>query len=169
MRFEKNMGFHDGLEWAAIQERLEQNGDKLRPLFEMERTGGEPDVVGIDVKTGEVIFYDCSPETPEGRRGSCYDGTGQEQREKKGIHPKGNVVDMAHSMGIEVLTEDEYRDLQKLGEFDTRTSSWLKTPPEIRKLGGAIFADRRFGRIFVYHNTAQSFYSGRGFRGSLKV
>jgi hypothetical protein len=167
-RFEKNMNRHIGLEWAKVQAKLEANPDKLWSLNEMERTGGEPDVVGYDKKTGEYIFCDCSPESPKGRRNVCYDHEGQKAREKQGLHP-GNVMDMASAMGIEPLTEEEYRELQKLGEFDTKTQSWLKTPADIRKLGGAIFADRRFGRVFVYHNTAPCFYSGRAFRGSLRV
>ena len=167
-RFEKNMNRHIGLEWAKVQPKLEANPDKLWSLNEMERTGGEPDVVGYDKKTGEYIFCDCSPESPKGRRNVCYDHEGQKAREKQGLHP-GNVMDMASAMGIEPLTEEEYRELQKLGEFDTKTQSWLKTPADIRKLGGAIFADRRFGRVFVYHNTAPCFYSGRAFRGSLRV
>src|SRR5581483_5294940 len=167
-RFEKNMNRHQGLEWAKVQPKLEANPDKLWSLNEMERTGGEPDVVGYDKKTGEYIFCDCSPESPKGRRNVCYDHEGQKAREKQGLHP-GNVMDMASAMGIEPLTEEEYRELQKLGEFDTKTQSWLKTPADIRKLGGAIFADRRFGRVFVYHNTAPCFYSGRAFRGSLRV
>jgi hypothetical protein len=135
----------------------------------MESTGGEPDVVGYDEKTAEYIFYDCAAESPEGRRSICYDGKGQEEREKKGIHPAGNAVDLADAMGIDLLTEDQYRALQKLGEFDTKTSSWVQTPSDIRKLGGAIFCDRRYDTVFVYHNGAQSFYSARGFRGLLKV
>ncbi len=167
-RFEKNMDRHKGLEWAKVHAKLEANAEKLRSLSEMERTGGEPDVVGHDDKTGEYVFYDCSPETPKGRRNVCYDREAQEVREKEGLHP-GNVIDMAAAMGIEPLTEEQYRELQKLGNFDTKTQSWLITPPDIRKLGGAIFADRRYNHVFVYHNSAPSFYSGRGFRGSLKV
>lgn len=168
-RFEANMKRHQGLEWAAVQAKLEANTQKLWSLHEMERTGGEPDVVGQDKQTGEYIFYDCAAESPDGRRNTCYDGAGQAAREKKGVYPAGNAVDMAAAMGIELLTEDQYRALQKLGEFDTKTSSWVETPPDIRKLGGAIFVDRRYGHVFVYHNSAPSFYSARGFRGSLRV
>jgi hypothetical protein len=168
-RFEKNMNRHRGLEWAKVQAKLEANTEKLWSLNEMERTGGEPDVVGHDKKAGEYIFCDCSAETPKGRRNTCYDGEGQRKREKQGLRPGGNVIEMAASMGIEPLTEEQYRELQELGEFDTKTQSWLKTPSDIRKLGGAIFADRRFGHVFVYHNTAPCFYSGRAFRGSLRV
>ncbi len=146
----------------------EANTEKLWSLNEMERTGGEPDVVGHDKKTGECIFIDSSAESPRGRRNVCYDREGQEAREKEGLHP-GSAIDMAAAMGIELLTEEQYRELQKLGNFDTKTSSWVKTPPDIRKLGGAIFADRRYSHVFVYHNSAQSFYSGRGFRGELRV
>ncbi len=169
VRFEKNMKRHKGLEWAKVQAKLETAIAKLWSLNEMERTGGEPDVVAYDKATDEYIFYDCSAETPNGRRKSCYDRTGQEEREKQGVHPEGNVIDMADAMGIEPLTEEQYRELQKLGNFDTKTQSWLKTPSDIRKLGGAIFADYRFGHVFVYHNTAPCFYSGRAFRGSLRV
>jgi hypothetical protein len=168
-RFEKNMNRHKGLEWAKVQEKLEINTEKLWSLNEMERTGGEPDVVGHDKKTGEYIFYDCSVESPKVRRNVSYDCEGQEAREKKGVHPEGNAIDMATNMGIELLTEEEYRELQKLGNFDTKTSSWVKTPSDIRKLGGAIFADRRYGHVFVYHNSATSFYGARAFRGSLRV
>ena len=168
-RFEKNMNRHKGLEWAKVQAKLEANTEKLWSLNEMERTGGEPDVVGHDKKTGEYIFYDCSAESPKGRRNVCYDREGQEEREKQGLHPEGNAVDMAAAMGIELLTEEQYRELQKLGDFDTKTPSWVKTPSNIRKLGGAIFADCRYGNVFVYHNTAPSFYSVRAFRGSLRV
>jgi len=168
-RFEENMNRHTGLEWVQVQAKLESNPDKLWSLSEMERTGGEPDVVGHDNKTGEYIFIDCSAESPKGRRNVCYDREGQEEREKHGVHPEGNVIDMAAAMGIELLTEEQYRDLQKLGNFDTKTQSWVKTPPDIRKLGGAIFADRRYGHVFVYHNSAPSFYGSRGFRGSLRV
>jgi len=168
-RFEENMNRHTGLEWAKVQAKLEANTGKLWSLNEMERTGGEPDVVGHDKKTGEYIFYDCSAESPKGRRNVCYDREGQEEREKHGVHPEGNVIDMAAAMGIELLTEEQYRELQKLGNFDTKTQSWVKTPPDIRKLGGAIFTDRRYGHVFVYHNSAPSFYSSRGFRGSLRV
>ncbi|MFW9975060.1 MAG: DUF4256 domain-containing protein [Candidatus Thorarchaeota archaeon] len=169
IRFEENMNRHKGLEWTRIQTKLEANSEKLWSLNEMERTGGEPDVVAYDKKTGEYIFYDCSAETPQGRRNICYDGAAQEEREKKGVHPEGNAIDMASAMGIELLAEEQYRDLQKLGEFDTKTSSWVKTPSDIRKLGGAIFCDRRYNNIFVYHNSAPSFYGVRGFRGSLRV
>jgi Protein of unknown function (DUF4256) len=167
--FEKNMNRHKGLEWSKVQAKLEADTEKLWSLNEMERTGGEPDVVGHDNKTGEYIIYDCSTETPKDRRNVCYDREGQEEREKQGIHPKGNAIDMAAAMGIELLTEEQYRELQKVGNFDTKTSSWVKTPTDIRKLGGAIFADRRYGHVFIYHNTAGSFYGVRGFRGSLKV
>ncbi len=168
-RFEKNMNRHNGLEWAKVQAKLDANPEKLWSLHEMERTGGEPDVVGHDKETGEYIFYDCSAETPKGRIKACYDREGQEEREKEGLHPGGNIIDMAAAMGIEPLTEEQYRELQKLGHFDTKTQSWLKTPADIRKLGGALFADYRFGHVFVYHNTAPCFYSGRAFRGSLRV
>jgi len=168
-RFEKNMNRHKGLEWDKVQAKLEANTEKLWSLNEMERTGGEPDVVGHDKETGEYIFYDCSAESPKGRRNGCYDREGQEAREKQGVHPEGNAIDMAAAMGIELLTEEQYRELQKLGNFDTKTSSWVKTPSDIRKLGGAIFADRRYGNVFVYHNSAPTFYSVRGFRGSLRV
>jgi len=168
-RFEKNMNRHKGLEWTKVQAKLEINTEKLWSLNEMERTGGEPDVVGHDKKTGEYIFYDCSAESPKGRRNVCYDREGQEEREKKGVHPAGNAIDMAATMGIELLTEEEYRDLQKIGNFDMKTSSWVKTPSDIRKLGGAIFADRRYDHVFVYHNSAPSFYGVRAFRGLLRV
>jgi hypothetical protein len=168
-RFKKNMKRHKGLEWTKVQAKMETNTEKIWSLYEMERTGGEPDVVLHDRKTNEYIFYDCSAESPKGRRSICYDHEGQEEREKKGVHPKGNAIDMATFMGIEVLTEEEYRELQKLGNFDTKTSSWVKTPSDIRKLGGAIFADRRYDHVFVYHNSAPSFYSARAFRGSLRV
>jgi hypothetical protein len=169
VRFEKNMDHHKGLEWAKVQANLEARMEKLSSLNAMENTGGEPDVVGYDKKTGEYIFYDCSAESPKGRRSICYDSEGQQEREKKGVHPAGNAIDIAAAMGIELLTEEQYRELQKLGEFDTKTSSWIKTPPEIRELGGAIFADRRFDQVFVYHNSAPTFYGARGFRGSLRV
>ena len=168
-RFEKNMDRHKGLEWAKVQSRLEASAEKLWSLNEMERTGGEPDVVGHDKETGEYIFYDCSAESPQGRRNVCYDRKGQEAREKQGLQLGGNVIDMAAAMGIELLNEEQYRELQKLGHFDTKTQSWLKTPADIRKLGGAIFGDRRYDHVFVYHNGAPSFYAGRGFRGSLRV
>lgn len=168
-RFEKNMSRHTGLEWAKVQAKLEAKPEKLWSLHEMEKTGGEPDVVDHDKKTGEYVFYDCSAESPKGRRSICYDGEGQAEREKKGVHPSGNAVDMAAEMGIELLTEEEYRALQKLGKFDLKTSSWVKTPADIRKLGGALFCDRRYGKVFVYHNSAPTFYAARGFRGVLKV
>jgi len=168
-RFEKNMNRHPDVAWEKVEPKLEGNTGKLWTLHEMERTGGEPDVAGHDRKTGEFIFCDCSPETPKGRRNVCYDHEGQKAREKQGLHPGGNVIDIAAAIGIEPLTEEQYRELQALGEFDTKTQSWLKTPSDIRKLGGAIFGDRRFGRVFVYHNTAPCFYSGRAFRGSLRV
>ena len=168
-RFEKNMNRHKGLEWPKIKEKLEAHPEKLSSLNAMESTGGEPDVVGYDKKTDEYIFYDCSTQSPKGRRSICYDGEAQEEREKKGVHPAGNAVDLAAAMGIELLNEDQYRELQKLGDFDMKTQSWVKTPSDIRKLGGAIFADRRYGHVFVYHNSAPSFYSVRAFRGSLRV
>jgi len=166
-RFEKNMNRHERLEWDKVKTKLESAGGKLWSLNEMERSGGEPDVVGRDKKTGEYLFVDCSPESPAGRTGFCYDRQGLDSRKEH--KPKNNVVDLAAAMGVELLTEEEYRELQKLGEFDTKSSSWVKTPAEFRKLGGALFCDRRFGRVFVYHNGAQSYYSGRAFRGSLKV
>ena len=168
-RFDENMIRHSGIIWKKIQARLEANAEKIWSLNEMERTGGEPDVVSYDEITDKYVFYDCSPESPAGRRSICYDGRGQEAREKQGIQPGGNAIDMAATIGIEILTDVQYRQLQKIGNFDTKTSSWLKTPPDIRKLGGAIFADRRYGTVFVYHNGASSFYSGRGFRGFLEV
>jgi hypothetical protein len=166
-RFEKNMNRHKGLEWAKVQAKLEANPEKLWSLNEMERTGGEPDVVGHDKTTGEYIFYDCAAESPKGRRSLCYDRAALESRKEH--KPKNNALDMAAAMGIELLTEEQYRELQKLGNFDTKTSSWLKTPADIRKLGGAIFADFRYGHVFVYHNGAESYYAARGFRGSLRV
>jgi hypothetical protein len=166
-RFEKNMNRHKGLEWPKVQAALEANTEKLWSLGEMERTGGEPDVVGFDKKTGEYIFYDCSAESPKGRRSLCYDRQALESRKEH--KPANNAIDMAAAMGIELLTEEEYRELQKLGNFDSKTSSWITTPSEIRKLGGAIFADYRFGRVFVYHNGAESYYAARAFRGSLRV
>ena len=166
-RFEDNMNRHKGLEWAEIQVKLEANLEKLQSLSEMERSGGEPDVVGLDEKTGAIIFYDCSAESPEGRRSVCYDREALEAR--KAHKPENNAVDMATAMGIELLTEDQYRELQKLGEFDTKTSSWIKTPPNVRKLGGALFCDRRYDTVFVYHNGADSYYAARGFRGTLRV
>jgi hypothetical protein len=166
-RFEKNMKRHRGLDWAKVQAKLEADPEKLWSLHEMERTGGEPDVVGHDQKTGEYIFYDCSADSPKGRRSICYDREALESRKEH--KPKDSAVGMATAMGIELLTEEQYRELQKLGEFDTKTSSWVKTPPEIRKLEGALFCDRRFDHVFVYHNGAESYYAGRGFRGSLRV
>jgi hypothetical protein len=166
-RFEKNMGRHAGLDWAKVRARLEAHAEKLWPLDEMESTGGEPDVVGQDQKTGEFIFFDCSPESPKGRTSLCYDREAFDSRKEH--KPKNNAMDLAAAMGVELLTEEEYHELQKRGNFDTKSSSWLKTPAEVRKLGGAIFGDRRFGRVFVYHNGAESYYSGRGFRGALKV
>ena len=166
-RFEKNVNRHQGLEWAKVQASLDTNTDKLRSLDEMERTGGEPDVVGHDKKTGEHIFFDCSAESPKGRRSVCYDREGLESRKEH--RPENTAIDMAAAMGIEILTEEQYRELQTLGTFDAKTSSWLKTPPDIRRLGGAIFADFRYGNVFVYHNGAQSYYAGRAFRGSLRV
>ncbi len=166
-RFEKNMNRHKGLGWVKVQANLESNTEKLWSLNEMERTGGEPDVVGLDKKTGEYIFYDCSAESPKDRRSFCYDREALESR--KEFKPKNNAMDMAAAMGIEILTEEQYRELQKLGIFDTKTSSWVKTPPEIRELGGAIFCDRRYDHVFVYHNGAESYYGGRAFRGSLRV
>ena len=166
-RFEKNMGRHKGLEWARVQAKLETSPEKLWSLSEMERTGGEPDVVGHDKATGEFIFYDCSAESPKGRRNACYDRAALDARKEH--KPKANALDMAAAMGIELLTEEEYRELQKLGEFDTKTSSWVKTPSAIRKLGGALFCDRRFDTVFLYHNGAESYYAARGFRGSLRV
>ena len=166
-RFEKNMNRHKGLEWAQVQAKLEANAEKLWSLHEMEGTGGEPDVVGRDNKTGEYIFYDCSAESPNGRRSLCYDREALESRKEN--KPKGNATDMAAAMGIELLAEDQYRGLQKLGHFDSKTSSWVKTPSDIRKLGGALFCDRRYDTVFVYHNGAESYYAARGFRGSLKV
>jgi len=167
IRFEKNMAHQQGLVWAKVQSRLEASAEKLWSLNEMERTGGEPDVVGRDQKTGEYVFYDCSAESPKGRTSICYDREGLDSR--KEFRPKNTAMDMAAAMGIELLTEEQYRELQKLGEFDTKTSSWLQAPAEMRKLGGALFGDRRFGRVFVYHNGAQSYYAGRGFRGALRV
>src|SRR5208337_3256195 len=166
-RFEKNMNRHKGLEWAKAQAKLEANGEKLWSLNEMERTGGEPDVVGQDKKSGEYIFFDCSAESPKGRTSLCYDREALDSR--KEFKPKNNAMDMAAAMGIELLTEEQYLELQKLGEFDMKSSSWVKTPADIRKLGGALYGDRRYGRVFVGHNGAQSYYSGRGFRGSLRV
>lgn len=166
-RFEKHRNRHKGLEWAKVQAKLEADPGKLWSLHEMEETGGEPDVVGYDKKTGEYIFYDCSAESPKGRRSVCYDREALEARKEH--KPKDSAMGMAAAMGIELLTEEQYRELQELGEFDTKTSSWVKTPSDIRKLGGAIFADFRYGHVFVYHNGAESYYAARGFRGSLRV
>ena len=166
-RFQKNMNRHKGIEWSMVQVKLESNPEKLWSLNEMETTGGEPDVVGYDKKTSEYIFYDCSLESPNGRRSICYDREALESRKEH--KPKNNAVGMAAEMGIEILTEEQYLELQKFGNFDTKTSSWVKTPPEIRKPGGALFCDFRFGTVFVYHNGAESYYAGRGFRGSLRV
>ncbi len=166
-RFEKNVSRHKGLDWAKVQAKLEANPEKLWSLSEMERTGGEPDVVGQDKKTGEYIFYDCAADTPKDRRSICYDREALESRKEH--KPKDSAVNMAAAMGVELLTEEQYRELQKLGEFDTKTSSWVKTPPAIRKLGGALFCDRRFDTVFTYHNGAESYYAGRAFRGSLRV
>jgi hypothetical protein len=168
-RFEENMDRHKGLKWREVQAKLEAHPKKLSSLHAMESTGGEPDVVGYDKKAGEYIFYDCSAQSPDGRRSICYDREGQKEREKKGVHPAGNAVDLADEMGVELLTEEQYRELQELGEFDTKTESWVKTPADIRELGGAIFCDRRYGRVFTFHNSAPSFYAARGFRGSLRV
>jgi hypothetical protein len=166
-RFEKNMNRHKGLEWAQVQAKLEANARKQWSLNEMERTGGEPDVVRHDKKTGEYVFYDCSAESPQGRRSVCYDREALESR--KEYKPQDNAIDMAAAMSIELLTEEQYRVLQKLGKFDTKTSSWVKTPSDIRKLGGALFCDRRYDTVFMYHNGAESYYAARGFRGSLTV
>lgn len=166
-RFEKNMNRHNGLEWADVKAKLEASPEKLRSLIEMEMTGGEPDVVSHDNRTGEYIFYDCSAESPKGRRSVCYDREALESRKEH--KPKNNAIDMATDMGIELLTEEQYRELQKLGNFDMKTSSWVQTPASIRKLGGAIFCDRRYGTVFVYHNGAESYYAARGFRGALRV
>ena len=166
-RFEKNRNRHTGFEWATVQAKLEASPEKLWSLREMERTGGEPDVVGQDETTGHYVFVDCSPESPNGRRSVCYDADGQQSR--KEARPEHNALDMATAMGIELLTEGQYRDLQRFGNFDTKTSSWIQTPPDIRNLGGALFCDRRYGHVFVYHNGAQSYYAARAFRGSLRV
>jgi hypothetical protein len=168
-RFAKNSSRHEGLDWAEVQAKLQANPGKLWSLNEMERTGGEPDVIGQDKQTGEYLFCDCSAESPQGRRTICYDGAGQDEREKKGVYPAGNAVDMAAAMRINLLTEEQYRALQTIGKFDMKTSSWVETPPDIRKRGGAIFGDRRYERVFIYHNSAPSFYSSRGFRGLLRV
>jgi hypothetical protein len=166
-RFGKNMNRHEGLEWAEVQAKLEANTEKLWSLNEMERTGGEPDVVGHDKAAGEYVFFDCSAESPKGRRSVCYDREGQESRKEH--RPVNNAMDMAAAMGIELLTEEQYRELQQLGSFDRKTSNWVQTPSEIRKLGGALFCDRRYDHVFVYHNSAPSYYAARGFRGSLRV
>lgn len=166
-RFEKNMHRHKGLEWANVQARLDANAENLWSLHEMERTGGEPDVVGHDKQTGEYIFYDCSAQSPKGRRSLCYDREALEERKEH--KPENSAIDMAAAMGIELLTEEQYRALQTLGEFDTATSSWVKTPSDIRQLGGALFCDRRYNHVFVYHNGASSYYAARGFRGLLRV
>jgi Protein of unknown function (DUF4256) len=166
-RFDKNSGRHEGIEWTKVKAKLEASPEKLFSLTEMEKTGGEPDVVGQDKKTGEYIFFDCSPESPKDRRSFCYDREALDSR--KEAKPKNSAMDLAAAMGVELLTEEQYKDLQKLGPFDTKTSSWLQTPSDVRRLGGAIFGDRRFDRVFVYHNGAESYYAGRGFRGSLRV
>ena len=166
-RFEANTNRHKGIKWHDVQAKLETNAEKLWSLAEMERTGGEPDVVGFDKKTGEYIFFDCSPETPNGRRSLCYDRAAWESRKEH--KPENSAMGMAAEMGIKILTEEEYRELQKFGSFDTKTSSWLETPSDIRQLGGAIFGDYRFGRVFVYHNGAESYYAARAFRGSLRI
>jgi hypothetical protein len=166
-RFEKNMNRHKGIEWPNVLAKLQANPEKLWSLNEMERTGGEPDVVGYDAGTGEYIFYDCAAESPKGRRSLCYDRQALEERKEH--RPENNAIDMAADMGIEILTENQYRELQQLGKFDLKTSSWVQTPPEIRKLGGALFCDRRYDTVFLYHNGAQSYYAARGFRGSLKI
>jgi hypothetical protein len=168
-RFEENMDRHEGLEWSNIKAKLKADPDTLGSLFAMESTGGEPDVVGYDQDTEEYIFYDCSEQSPTGRRSICYDGDGESERIKKGVHPGGNALDLAAAMGIELLNEVQYRELQQLGEFDTKTESWLHTPAAIREKGGAIFGDRRYDHVFVFHNTAKSFYASRGFRGSVRV
>jgi hypothetical protein len=167
IRFEKNMNRHKSLDWSKVQARLEANAEKLWSLNEMEQTGGEPDVIGHDKKTGAYVFYDCSVESPKGRRSICYDRTALDARKEH--KPKDSAMDMATAMGIELLTEEQYRELQKLGEFDPKSSSWIKTPPEIRKLGGALYCDRRYNTVFLYHNGADSYYAARGFRGSLSV
>ncbi len=166
-RFEKNMNRHQGLQWVNVQTRLEANPEKLWSLNEMERTGGEPDVVGYDKETGQYVFYDCSAESPAGRRSLCYDRQALDDR--KDAKPRSSVIDMATAIGIELITEDQYRELQKFGSFDTKTSSWVKTPSEIRKLGGAVFCDRRYNHVFLYHNGAESYFAARGFRGLLRV
>lgn len=167
LRFEKNMNRHKGIDWSKVEAKLQSNPDKLWSLEEMEASGGEPDVVGFDKKTGEYIFYDCSAETPKDRRSICYDRAALNARKEH--KPKNSAMDMAEEMGIEMLTEEEYRKLQELGNFDTKTSSWVKTPSDIRRLGGAIFCDRRYNTVFTYHNGAESYYAARGFRGSIRV
>ena len=167
LRFEKNMNRHSGLEWFEVQDRLEANSEKLWSLNEMEKTGGEPDVVGYEIATGEYIFYDCSVESPKGRRSICYDGEALQSRKEH--KPIDSAIEMAVRMGIEILSEEQYRVLQSLGNFDMKTSCWVKTPSDIRALGGAIFCDRRYGHVFLYHNSAESYYAARGFRGSLQV
>ena len=167
VRFEENMNRHQNLEWSKVQANLEANPEKFWSLGEMEKTGGEPDVVGFDKKTGEYVFYDCSAESPKDRRSVCYDREALESRKQH--KPKDNAVDMAAAMGIEILTEEQYREMQTLGDFDAKTSSWVKTPVDIRNLGGALFCDRRYGKVFVYHNGAESYYAARGFRGSLRI
>ncbi|MBA3915144.1 MAG: DUF4256 domain-containing protein [Acidobacteriales bacterium] len=166
-RFDRNMGRHKALSWQEVEARLEGDAEKLRSLYEMERTGGEPDVVGQDKDTGEYVFYDCSPESPKGRRSVCYDREALDARKEH--KPEDSAIDIAAAMGIELLTEEQYREMQKLGAFDTKTSSWVRTPAAIRKLGGALFCDRRYDTVFVYHNGAESYYAARGFRGALKV
>lgn len=166
-RFDKNMNRHKGLEWANVQAKLEANPEKLWPLNEMEKSGGEPDVVGFDKKTGEYVFYDCSAESPKGRRSVCYDRAALDARKEH--KPANSAIDMATTMGVEILTEEQYRELQKLGSFDLKTSSWVQTPADIRKLGGALYCDRRYNHVFLYHNGADSYYAARGFRGSLRV
>jgi Protein of unknown function (DUF4256) len=167
VRFEKNMHLHKGMDWKNVHEKLIANSQKLWSLFQMEETGGEPDVIAFDDTTGEYIFFDCSEETPKGRRSICYDRTAWESRKEN--KPKDNAMDMADAMGVEIISEEAYRSLQLLGNFDTKTSSWVNTPAKIRKLGGALFCDRRFDTVFVYHNGAESYYAGRGFRASLRV
>jgi len=166
-RFEKHMGRHKGVDWRVVQAKLEAHPKKLQVLDEMERTGGEPDVIGYDEKSGRVLFCDCSPESPKGRRSLCYDRTALDARKES--KPSGNAVDMASSMGVEMLSEEQYRQLQQLGEFDLKTSSWVRTPTNVRELGGALFCDRRFGQVFLYHNGAESYYAARGFRGQVEV
>ena len=166
-RFEQNMNRHEGVDWEKVQTKLEANPAKLRSLYEMEETGGEPDIVEFDSHSSEYVFCDCSPESPKGRRSVCYDREAWEARKK--FKPENTALDMAEDMGIEILTEEQFRSLQNLGEFDKKTSSWIETPPEIRKLGGALFCDFRYGQVFVYHNGADSYYASRGFRGALRI